>query len=231
MSRFDEGYYAHPNDVSYRLFCRNCRRTDHEQRDCDQPPRCYTCGMLGHLQFECEDTQCANCHEFGHMVDRCWKPIICYHCNVENHFARDCRVYIPNPVEEARQALEEGYPARAIFWYTEAIETNHLESVFYAGRAKAYMLLEKYALARKDLEDLISLESGRVSNRAYMDLAWCNGTLGDVDNALFIIDEEVLAEDPENLEAWDLRERVSDLALQRRHHDIYTGSIGPMRWD
>ncbi|TFY66778.1 hypothetical protein EVG20_g4310 [Dentipellis fragilis] len=228
MSRFDEGYYGDPSDMSYWHWCRNCLQTGHERRDCDQPPRCYTCGMVGHLQFQCEYTQCTagNCHKFGHMADRCQLPITCYRCNAANHFARDCHAIL-DPVEEARQAFEEGDIAKAISWYTEAIEKYRPESIFYAGRAKAYMLMDEYDYVREDLEYMIELVQGRVSDRAYMDLAWCNGTLGDMSDALNIIDEKVLAKNPENPVALDLRAKV--LALERRHHNI--GLDRPMRRD
>jgi cellular nucleic acid-binding protein len=61
--------------------------------------RCYNCGGLGHVSYDCIsprlDKACYNCGHVGHLAQDCRIKgmsggIVCYKCQRPGHIAKDC---------------------------------------------------------------------------------------------------------------------------------------------
>ena len=53
------------------------------------PPKCNTCGEIGHIARACRKSVCYNCGRLGHHASTCTNPMSCYVCgNAHSHL--DC---------------------------------------------------------------------------------------------------------------------------------------------
>ena len=98
--------------------CYVCRKPKHKEKDCpemlmepEEPQSwqldssqkiCFSCGMRGHLSFQCDvktSDECHKCKKTGHWARDCpfnssryeeKSEFSCYNCNMTGHYARNC---------------------------------------------------------------------------------------------------------------------------------------------